>query len=105
MLAAVERLAIREGFGHGIGGLDRVVSVDPGLRAGRAQQPVAMEKVAVAEVSTDLPAVDDLFTGEEILLDLFFARFHAFNYGGLLLGRERFEVESLPCPDAKASEL
>src|SRR5438093_13686556 len=64
-----------------------------------------MNKVAVTKVSADLPAVDDLFTSEEILFDLLFTSFHAFNYGGLLLGRKRFEVENLSRSYAEASQL
>jgi hypothetical protein len=57
--------------------MEGVVAVDPGFRTGRAQQPIALEEVAVAEVPGNFPAVDDLLSGGEILVDLGVAFLHA----------------------------
>src|SRR5436853_1937442 len=105
VLAAVERLAIGQRFGHRIHGFGSVVAVDAGLGGGRSLEPVAVVKSAVAKERTDFPAVNVLLSGLEVLLDLRFARLHAFHPCGLLLGRERLEGETVSRFDAEAGQF
>src|SRR5436853_5536527 len=105
VLAAVERLAIGQRFGHGIHGFGSVVAVDAGLGGGRSLEPVAVVKSAVAKERTDFPAVNVLLSGLEILLDLVFAFFHTRDYLQLLFGREVFQREVLSRLNPEAGQL
>src|SRR6266480_4238399 len=105
VLAAVERLAIGQRFGHGIHGLGSVVTVNACLGGGGSLEPVAVVKSTVAKERTDFPAVDVLLAGLEILLDLGFAFLYARDYCRLLLWRESGEVEFLSGFDAEVGQL
>src|SRR5205814_10164482 len=105
VLAAVERLAIGQRFGHGIHGFGSVVAVDAGLGGGRSLEPITFVESAVAKERTDFPAVNVLLPRLEILLNLCFAFLHARDYCGLLLLRESSEVEFLSRFDAEAGQF
>ncbi len=94
MLAAIERLTIGQRLGQGIHGLDSVVAVDAALSGRCTLQPITMEESTVTKERADLPAVDVLVSGAEILIDLGITLLHAQTYCGLLLRRKIF-------PDAR----
>src|SRR5262249_28587228 len=84
MVAAIERLVIWEPSCHRIQRFPCAVSLNTTPPSCRAQKPVAMIKLAVAESGADTPAISVLTKSRGFLVHVLFPFLHPFDEGNFL---------------------